>query len=84
MFDRARKLVDGALVADLSSIASALRHLVQHNRIVAEGAGACPVACALSSDAGRGKIVCIISGGNLDPTKLAHLLMNEQTTSQRL
>ncbi|HEY6215259.1 MAG TPA: pyridoxal-phosphate dependent enzyme [Pyrinomonadaceae bacterium] len=74
MFERARKLVDGALVADLSSTASALRHLVQHNHIIAEGAGACPVACALSGNAGPGKIVCIVSGGNLDPTKLAHIL----------
>src|ERR1043166_7540186 len=74
MFERARKLVNGALVADLSSIASVLRHLVQHNHIIAEGAGACPVACTLSGNAGSGKIVCIISGGNLDPTKLAHIL----------
>jgi len=77
MFERARKLIDGALVADLSSTASALRHLVKHNRIIAEGAGACPVACALSGNAGSGKIVCIISGGNLDPTKLAHILIGE-------
>ncbi len=77
MFERARALVDGALVADLSSIAAALRHLVQHNRIVAEGAGACPVACALSANLGLGKIVCIISGGNINPAKLADLLMHE-------
>jgi len=78
MFERARKLVDGALVADLTSVASALRHLVQYNRIVAEGAGACPVACALSGAAGIGKIVCIISGGNIDATKLAHLLTDPE------
>jgi threonine dehydratase len=77
MFERARALVDGALVADLSSIAAALRHLVQHNRIVAEGAGACPVACALTGNAGPGKIVCIISGGNINPTKLADILTNK-------
>ena len=77
MFERARALVDGALVADLSSIAAALRHLVQYNRIVAEGAGACPVACALSANLGPGKIVCIISGGNINPAILAHLLTSE-------
>jgi threonine dehydratase len=76
MFERARVLVDGALVADLSSVAAALRHLVQHNHIVAEGAGACPVACALSGNTGPGKIVCIISGGNINPTKLADILTN--------
>ena len=74
MFERARTLIDGTLVADLDSVAAALRLLVTHNHIVAEGAGACPVSCALSGDAGAGKIVCIISGGNLDVTKLAHLL----------
>ena len=74
MFEHARQLIDGSLVADLSSVAEALRLMVQHNHIVAEGAGACPVACALSGRAGTGKIVCMVSGGNIDPAKLAHLL----------
>src|SRR5829696_10462775 len=77
MFERARKLIDGAFVANLPSIANALRLLITQNHIVAEGAGACPVACALSGDAGPGKIVCIISGGNIDPTKLASVLTGE-------
>jgi threonine dehydratase len=77
MFERARKLVDGALVADLPSVANALRSMAKHNHIIAEGAGACPVACALSGNARAGKIVCIISGGNINPTKLAHILINE-------
>lgn len=74
MFERAKSLIDGALVADLSSVANALRLLAQHNHIIAEGAGACPVACALSGDAGIEKIVCIISGGNIDVSKLANIL----------
>ena len=74
MFERARSLIDGSLVADLDAVATALRLLVQHNHIIAEGAGACPVACALSGNAGPGKLVCIISGGNIDPSKLAQLL----------
>ncbi|HEY0761987.1 MAG TPA: threonine/serine dehydratase [Pyrinomonadaceae bacterium] len=73
MFERARTLIDGTLVADLDAVASALRHLAQHNRIIAEGAGACPVACALSTNL-PGKIVCIISGGNIDASKLAQIL----------
>jgi threonine dehydratase len=73
MFERARALVDGAFVTDLDSIATALRLLVTHNHIVAEGAGACPVACALNH-AVTGKIVCIISGGNIDASKLSILL----------
>ena len=77
MFERARALIDGALVADLDSVAAALRLLVTNNHIVAEGAGACPVACALSGSAGSGRIVCIISGGNIDTSKLVHLLTRE-------
>jgi threonine dehydratase len=74
MFERARPLIDGALIADLDSTAAALRLLITQNHIVAEGAGACPVACTLSGAAGAGKIVCIISGGNINLTKLTHLL----------
>jgi len=77
MFARARNLIDGSLVADLQSIADALRLLMTRNHIVAEGAGACPVACALSGKAGAGKIVCIVSGGNIDPSKLSRILNNE-------
>jgi threonine dehydratase len=74
MFERARRLIAGSLVADLNSVADALRLMITHNHIVAEGAGACPVACALSGKAGRRKIVCIVSGGNIDAAKLSHLL----------
>ena len=77
MFERARQLIDGSLVADLNSIAEALRLLITHNHIVAEGAGACPVACALSGKAGGGKIVCIVSGGNIDTSKLVRILNRE-------
>jgi threonine dehydratase len=77
MFERARNLIDGTLVASLSSVAEALRLLITHNHIVAEGAGACPVACALSGKAGNGKIVCIVSGGNIDASKLARVLNHE-------
>jgi threonine dehydratase len=77
MFERARQLIDGSIVADLESVAEALRLLITHNHVVAEGAGACPVACALSGKAGGGKIVCVVSGGNIDPAKLARVLARE-------
>jgi threonine dehydratase len=77
MFERARQLIDGAFVANLPAVANALRLLVQHNHVVAEGAGACPVACALSTEDTFRKIVCIISGGNIDLTKLARILTGE-------
>jgi threonine dehydratase len=74
MLDRARQLIDGALVAKLAEVAAAVRLLAECNRVIAEGAGACPVACASSGQAGAGKIVCIVSGGNIDSTKLCSIL----------
>jgi threonine dehydratase len=74
MFDLARQLIDGSLIVELSAVTEALKLLVEYNRVVAEGAGATPVACALSGQAGSGKIVCVVSGGNIDPAKLAAVL----------
>jgi len=70
MFERARTLIDGSLVASVEEVAAAVRLIAERNRVIAEGAGACPVACALSGKAGGGKIVCIVSGGNIDLHKL--------------
>jgi threonine dehydratase len=70
MFERAQGLIDGALVASVSEVAAALALIAERNRVIAEGAGACPVACALSGKAGSGKVVCVVSGGNIDMSKL--------------
>jgi threonine dehydratase len=74
MLECAQELIDGALVAELAEVAAALRLLAERNRIIAEGAGACPVACALAGKAGEGKVVCIVSGGNIDFDKLSLIL----------
>jgi threonine dehydratase len=74
MLDRARELIEGALVAGLAEVAAAVRLLAERNRIIAEGAGACPVACALSGRAGAGKIACVVSGGKIDLMKLRTIL----------
>lgn len=75
MFEMARTLIAASLVCTLEEVGSAVRLLAERNRIVAEGAGACPVAAAL---AGRvpfaKKVVCIVSGGNIDLAKLRELL----------
>jgi threonine dehydratase len=70
MLERARRLIDGVLVAELAQVAAAVRLLAERNRVIAEGAGACPVACALAGRAGGGKVVCVVSGGNIDLKKL--------------
>jgi threonine dehydratase len=74
MLDRARAVVDAALVSTLEEIAAALKLVAERNRVIAEGAGACSVAAALSGRAGDGKVVCVVSGGNIDADKLASLL----------
>jgi threonine dehydratase len=74
MLDHARQLIDGALVAGPAEVAAAVRLLADHNRVIAEGAGACPVACALSGQAGPGRIACVVSGGNIDLMKLCTIL----------
>src|SRR5262245_28238724 len=77
MLDRARQLIDGALVATLGEVAAAVRLLAERNRVISEGAGACPVACALAGVAGGGKVVCVVSGGNIDVDKLCAVLRGE-------
>jgi threonine dehydratase len=77
MLERAQKLIDGALIASVEEVAAALRLMAERNRVIAEGAGACPVACALSGKAGSGKVVCIVSGGNIDAGKLCAVLSGE-------
>jgi threonine dehydratase len=71
MFARARRLLDGVLVATVEQVACAVRLMAQRNRIIAEGAGAAPLACVLGH--GKTKIACVVSGGNIDLEKLAEI-----------
>jgi threonine dehydratase len=74
MWPIVRRLLDGSLVVTLAAVAQAVRLVAERNRVVAEGAGAAPVAAALSGHAGGGKVVCVVSGGNIDAAKLAVIL----------
>jgi threonine dehydratase len=67
-------LVHGALVATLAETRAAIRLLVERTRVVAEGAGAVPIAAALAGRAGTGTIVCVVSGGNIDTKTLIDIL----------
>jgi threonine dehydratase len=71
------RLLDGSLVASVAEVAEAVRLLATRGRVVAEGAGATPVAVALKGLAGRGKVACVVSGGNIDPSTLARILIGE-------
>lgn len=77
MWPMVRELLDGSIVMSLTEVASTIRLLAERNHVVAEGAGATPVAAALSGKAGSGKIVCVVSGGNIDPAVFAKILNNE-------
>jgi len=74
MFALAKELLAGSLVASLDEIAAAIRLLVERNRVVAEGAGGAAVATAFAGRAGTGKVVAIVSGGNIDNKTLATIL----------
>ena len=69
-----RSLVEGSIVVSLSEVAESIRILAERCHVIAEGAGAAPVAAALSGRAGRGKIVCVVSGGNINTASLIKIL----------
>jgi threonine dehydratase len=67
-------LVDDALAIPVAEVAAAVRTLAERVRVIAEGAGALAPAAALSGRAGTGKIVCVVSGGNINLSKLTEIL----------
>ena len=71
MWPLVRPLVDGALSIPVAEVAAAVRLLAERARVIAEGAGALALAAALSGRAGSGKVVCIVSGGNINLSTLA-------------
>jgi threonine dehydratase len=77
MWPLASSLLAGSIVVSLAEAAAALRLLAERNRTIAEGAGATSLAAALTARAGKGKTVAVISGGNIDPAKLAKILEGE-------
>jgi threonine dehydratase len=74
MWERMKPVVDGFLVVSLDETRKAMRMMAEKARIISEGAGALPLAAALTGKAGPGPIVCIVSGGNLDLKKFCELI----------
>jgi threonine dehydratase len=74
MWERAQHLVTDAFPVSLEATAATVRLLLERGRIVAEGAAALPVAAALAGAAGSGRLVCIVSGGNIDRARLTEIL----------
>lgn len=75
MLAEAQRLLDGSIVVALEEAALALKFVAERSRVIAEGAAACAVAAALSGKAGPGKIVAIVSGGNIDLKKFGEIIV---------
>jgi len=82
MWPLAHELLAGSRVVSVAAIASAIRLLAERNRVVAEGAGAAPVAAALDGSVAANTIVCVISGGNIDSETLATILRGDVPTKE--
>ena len=67
-------LIGGSIVSSPAAIAAAIRVLVERVHVTAEGAGAAPVAAAMAGVVSGRRIVCVVSGGNIDLPKLATIL----------
>jgi len=74
MWPLVSRLVNDSIVLSLKQIADAIKLLMERNRVIAEGAGGSSLAAALTGKAGTEKIVCVISGGNIDVEKLTRIL----------
>ncbi len=70
-------MVDSTVVVPAEDVANAVRLLFERNHVVAEGAGALPVAAALASKTNTGKTVCVVTGGNIDRQMMAKILSGE-------
>jgi threonine dehydratase len=74
MWPRVAPLVDEARAVPIADAAASVRLLAERARVIAEGAGALALAATLARWPGGGKVVCIVSGGNIDSAKLAEIL----------
>jgi threonine dehydratase len=74
MWERMKPVVDGYIVVSLDETKDAMRVMAEKARVIAEGAGALPLAAALTERAGKGPIVAIVSGGNIDLNKFCELV----------
>ena len=77
MWPLLQALVDESIVVSLDEIAAAMRKTAERVHVVAEGAGATAIAAALSGRAGSGKVVAVVSGGNIDLTRFAELTASQ-------
>jgi threonine dehydratase len=74
MWQRMQPVVDGSIVVTLDEVKAAMRLMAEKVRVIAEGAGALALAAALTGKAGKGPIVAVVSGGNIDLARFFELI----------
>lgn len=74
MWELSRRVLAGSIVVSLEEARQAMVIVAARNHVICEGAAACAVAAGLSGKAGSGKIVCVVSGGNIDLSRFAELI----------
>jgi threonine dehydratase len=74
MWPLLRAVVDESIVVTLDEARAAMQRAAERVHVIAEGAAACAVAAALSGRVGRGKVVAVVSGGNVDLRRFAALV----------
>jgi|SRR5579862_7007158 len=74
MWDIAHHLLAGSIVCTLEEIQQAMMIVAERNHLIAEGAAACAVAAGISGKCGSGKVVCVVSGGNIDLSVFSKLM----------
>ncbi len=76
MWPMISRLVDEVITVSIAEVAAAIRLLAEQHHVVAEGAGAIPIAAALSGRYAATRVCCVVSGGNIDNSVLTDILMN--------
>jgi len=74
MWDLAHHVLSGSIVCTIEEVRQAMKIVAERNHVISEGAGACAVAAGLSGKCGSGKIVCVVSGGNIDLSVFTQLM----------
>jgi threonine dehydratase len=73
-----KPIVDDYFVVSLEETRNAMRLMAGKARVISEGAGALPLAAALSGKAGKGPIVAVVSGGNIDLNIFCELIADQE------
>jgi threonine dehydratase len=77
MWERMKPVVDDCIVVTLEETKKAMRLMAEKARVISEGAGALALAAALTGKAGKGPIVAVVSGGNIDLAKFSELIASD-------